>query len=345
MTARQYIRDHLLQILCMGCAVSFMGLFLYTLAVPASAICFLVLLFGLAYGGGLWADYRRRRQFYRDADGKLEALDQKYLLCEMLEEPGFAEGDMLCEILRQTEKSMADAVAAYRNQTVDYREYIETWVHEIKTPIAAAKLLCENNRSPLTRSLEQELQRVDGLIEQALYYARSNGVEKDYAIRACTLEELVDRAVKQNARALIQTGFSIQKQDLDISVFADPKWMAFILGQMIGNSIQYRQQHPVLRFSGEKLVEAVVLTVSDNGVGIPPQDIGRVFEKGFTGENGRTFQKSTGIGLYLCKKLCDKMGLSLTVRSKGGTSLRILFPLGSHTARTLSQCDETVSRL
>lgn len=333
MNARQYGRDHIWQILCMLCAIAFSGFFLYVMAVPLSAILFLGSILLLVYGVGCWVDYRRRRRFYQDAEMQLDTLDQKHLLSEMLEKPGFAEGDTLCEILQETGKSMADSVAAYRHQMLDYRDYIETWVHEIKTPIAAANLLCENNRSPLTRSLEQELQRINSLVEQALYYARSSGVEKDYAIRACTLGELVDRAVRQNARVLIQAGFSIQKENLDLSVFTDPKWLSFILGQMIRNSIQYRQAHPILRFSGEKLAEAIVLTISDNGIGIPSQDIGRIFEKGFTGDNGRKFQNSTGIGLYLCKKLCDKMGLSLTARSKNGTALRILFPLSSHTLR------------
>lgn len=296
---------------------------------PLTAFAGGILLAAGAVGG--LADWLRRRAFYARVEKNLGRLDKKYLLSELIDGPGFFEGDEMCEVLTIACKAMNDDVAAARREGREYREYIEGWVHEIKTPIAAARLRCENSRSPLTRQIDRELTRIDGLVEQVLYYARSFQVERDYILRRCRLKDLVEDAVRQNARSLIEAGFSVQEGELGIPVPADPKWMRFILGQIIRNSIQYRGPDPRLRFGAEAFAERAVLTVTDNGAGIPPQDIGRIFDKGFTGENGRRFPRSTGIGLYLCRRLCQRMGLSISARSRPGegTQLRIVFPVGS----------------
>ena len=348
MTIWGYVRDHLLQAFLLFCAMGFSSAFLLATAVAVSTVLFLngVLLTAIICGCVL--DYQRRRRFYREAAQNLQALDQKYLLGEMLPEADFCEGSFFCDALQECGKSAADFAAEHRRQTQEYREYIETWVHEIKTPIAAAGLLCENHRSPLTRSLEQELFRIRSLVDQALYYARSSSVEKDYLLRPYTLQSLVDRAVRERARLLIRTKFSIQSENLNLTVYTDIKWITFILGQMLENSIQYRSAKPALYFSGKRLPNAVLLCIRDNGIGIPQKDLPRVFEKGFTGENGRRFHKSTGIGLYLCRQLCSKMGLSLSIESgEWGTALQILFPTDSRidTAKTKREDDESVRNL
>lgn len=335
MSFRKYIRDHLLQLLLMGAGLGLLAYILQLCRLSLPLILLLCLVLLLCFLGGLCLDWRRRRVFYRNASATLEQLDRKSLLSEMLDSPGFAEGDFFCECLRQCNKDMNDQIGAYKREVSDYRDYIEIWVHEVKTPIASAKLLCDNNRKlELARSFQQELDRVNNLVEQALYYARSFGVQKDYIVRPCSLKSIVEAAVRQHARSLITAGFSVREEALGHTVYTDPKWMGFILGQLINNSVQYkRAERPQLRFKGEKLEEAVLLSVSDNGIGIPAQDLRRVFEKGFTGENGRRTSKSTGIGLYLCKKLCGKLGLALQLLSKEGegTTLYIRFPLGSAT--------------
>lgn len=220
-------------------------------------------------------------------------------------------------------------MASYRRASNDYREYIETWVHEVKTPIASSRLMIENNKNEVTRSLETEISRIEGYVEQALFYTRSNSVEKDYIIKKVNLKEMISSCVKKNARALIESRISVQMQDLEEDVFTDAKWIDFIVGQILSNSIKYRRdQDPQIKIFAEKKENSIRLSICDNGIGIPPQDIRRVFEKGFTGENGRRFTRSTGMGLYLCKKLCEKLGLSISLTSQvgQGTLIEILFP-------------------
>lgn len=253
--------------------------------------------------------YHKRRVYYRELYHKLEHLDHKYLLAEMLDKPEFSDGAVLYDVLHQVSKSMNDTLADYRRKNTDYREYIETWVHEIKTPIASSRLMLENNKGPLSRTLGAELSKIENYVEQALFYTRSSSVEKDYIIKRVDLKELVSGVVKKNAMPLIEAKVSVELCELEQEVFTDSKWLDFILGQLISNAVKYRSDQPKLKISAEPRSQSVLLRLSDNGIGIPEQDINRVFEKGFTGENGRKYNRSTGIGLYLCKKIVRSAGV------------------------------------
>ena len=288
-------------------------------------ICLAVLMLTIA---SLAAEYLPRKRFYDALCQSLEQLDQKYLLSEILEYPDFQEGKICCDLLQGTGKAMNDAIAEYRIAGEDYRQYVEAWIHEIKTPISVAEMLCKNHPGSISREMRAQLHRIEEYVEQALYYARSTNLEKDYQIRAISLRNLVASAVKRHASQLISLGCTPVLESLDGTVYTDEKWMEFILGQLIANSIQYRSDVLYLRFSSIEMEEGTLLTIEDRGIGIPSQDLSRVFDKGFTGENGRKQGKSTGIGLYLCRVLCEKMNLRLTVESAvgKGTCFHIFFP-------------------
>ena len=175
------------------------------------------------------------------------------------------------------------------------------------------------------------MKRVEGFIEQVLYYARSSDVSKDYIIKEFSLRNVVMKAVKSNSRDFINKNIKLNVSELEGSIFSDEKWVEFIINQIIINAVKFSipNKGEVSIFS--KINENnIILTIEDNGVGISEKDIDRVFEKGFTGENGRKFGKSTGIGLYLCKKLCDKLGIGISLTSKEGvgTRVNIVFPQG-----------------
>lgn len=279
-------------------------------------------------------EYFKRKKFYDNLLKILEELDEKYLITEIIKTPNFLEGQILKNSLEQIDKSMLENVNKYKYMTEDYKEYIELWIHEIKIPIATSKKVIENNKNAITKSIDEELDKVENYIEQALFYARSNTVEKDYYIRKVVLKEIVNESIKKNKSSLIQEKISIDIHDLEIEVNTDNKWIVFILNQIIQNSIKYRKKgNSVIEIYANQGKENVILYIKDNGIGIKQGEITRVFEKGFTGTNGRlSNKKSTGIGLYLCKKLCNKLGIGIELNSvqNEGTEVKLVFPKDSY---------------
>ena len=279
-------------------------------------------------------EYFKRKKFYDNLLKILEELDEKYLITEIINTPDFLEGKILKNTIEAIDKSMLENVNKYKYMTEDYKEYIELWIHEIKIPIATSKMVIENNKNAITKSIDEELDKVENYIEQALFYARSNTVEKDYYIRKVVLKEIVNESIKKNKSSLIQEKISIDIHDLEIEVNTDNKWIVFILNQIIQNSIKYRKkENSVIEIYANQGKENVILYIKDNGIGIKQGEITRVFEKGFTGTNGRlSNKKSTGIGLYLCKKLCNKLGIGIELNSvqNEGTEVKLVFPKDSY---------------
>ncbi len=281
-------------------------------------------------------EYNKKKHYYNTLLNNLDNLKEKYLISEIVKTPNFIEGRILKNILQDTGKSMLENVNYYKNIQEDYKEYIELWIHEVKIPIAASKLIIENNKNEITKSIEEELDKVENYTEQALFYARSNAVEKDYIINKTKLKDIVNGAIIKNKSTLLNEKVSIELSNLkDEDVYTDSKWALFIVNQIIQNAIKYsKKEDKKIEISSKEKNDKVILYIKDNGIGIKKGEITRVFERGFTGENGRIIgQKSTGIGLYLCKKLCNKLGLGIELNSEKdeGTEVRIIFPKNSYT--------------
>ncbi len=278
-------------------------------------------------------EYYSKKSYYNNLLEKLDELDQKYLLSEVISKANFQDGNLFKEILEETGKSMLENVNKYKYAQEDYKEYIELWIHEIKTPISASKLIIENNKNEITKNIEEELDKIENYTEQALYYARSNTVEKDYIITKTNLKDIVNMSIIKNKTTILNNKFELNIHDLEKQVYTDSKWVVFILNQVIQNSIKYsKNENQSIEIYAEEQKEKVTLYIKDNGLGIKKSELSRVFEKGFTGENGRIIgKKSTGIGLYLCKKLCDKLQLAININAEQniGTEVTIVFPKGS----------------
>ena len=294
--------------------------------IPVSILFFYII--------ALIIEYFIKRQFYKNLEKTLNELEDKYLISEIIKEPDFVEGKILKDSLEQINKSMTENVNKYKYMQEDYKDYIELWIHEIKIPISASKMIIENNKNEVTKSINEELNKVEDYVEQALYYARSNTVEKDYYVKKVNLKDIVNECIKKNRSVLINEKVSINIHDIEIDVSTDNKWIVFILNQIIQNSIKYKRQNENLEIEiyGKAKKENVILYIKDNGIGIKKGEITRVFEKGFTGTNGRLIgKKSTGIGLYLCKNLCNKLGIAIELNSvqNEGTEIRLVFPKGS----------------
>lgn len=342
----RYLKSHSAVVLLPLLATGLVCSVLLTTSVYAQIVV-LVALIGVAGTLiGAVSDWLRHRKFYRGLERCAEHLESVSWAMEMMEYPEDAEGEAVYDVIRAIAKAANDEVAAYRRQTANYREYVETWVHEAKTPLVAAYLMLENLDDALANNVQpqevhekvdalaEEVDRVEGYIEQALYYARSESLDRDYVVRNVSLQSIVSSALKRNARTMISAHVAPVCRGLELEVFADEKWVEFILGQLIQNSAKYaRDEGAQLLFAATRANaggtdDCVRLVVRDNGCGVPAADLDRVFDRGFTGENGRNGKRSTGIGLYLVKRLCDKMGLGIVARSEHGEffEVEITFP-------------------
>lgn len=274
--------------------------------------------------------YYFRNRHYREILTQLNNLDKKYLIAEVIDIPVRSDDKFYYDILRASNKSMIEQVSKSQRERKEYKEYIEQWIHDIKTPISAMRLMCENNKSGVTRKLMVELEKVIHLTEQTLYYARSENVEKDYFIKEVILSVVIHDAITENKLLLLQNHIAVEVSNCQYSVYTDEKWIGFILNQLIANAAKYCSKTPFLSFEARSDRSKIILSVSDNGTGISESDLPRIFDKGFTGENGRINKNSTGIGLYLCKRLCDRLSINISAHSKKGigTTIELSFPKG-----------------
>ena len=279
-------------------------------------------------------DFISKRKFYNELIQISNKLDKKYLLPEVIKKPRSYEGQILYDVLEESNRAMHEHVNEYKIMQSEYREYIEAWVHEIKTPIALTKLVAENSEGKTKTIIQNQSKKIEEYVEQVLYYSRSTDVSKDYIVKEFDINETVKKVIRNNRYDLITGKFQIDISESECTVISDEKWVEFIINQVIVNSIKYKKDiNPKIKAYTKRFDDKVILTIEDNGIGIINKDIAKVFDKGFTGYNGRRFGKSTGIGLYLCKKLCLKLGLNITLTSEyeNGTKVNIIFPLGNLT--------------
>ncbi|MGL4738744.1 MAG: sensor histidine kinase, partial [Cellulosilyticaceae bacterium] len=296
-----------------------------------------ILLIGALWYGPLLSyitlEMIKYKRYYKELHTVMAHLTPKYLLTEVMDAPPFVEGNIFYQVVQDTLKEMHEEVNKYRWRQEAYKEYIESWVHEIKTPIASAQLILGNNPGPISYKVEDELRRMEQYVEQVLYYARSSDASKDYVISAFELKSVVMISVKEESRRLIQKRIIPQIGEFEELVYSDAKWVRFIVDQIVHNVVQYsKEEGGKLIIDASRKKHQVILTITDTGIGIDEKDIGRVWDKGFTGANGRRFNKATGMGLYLCKKLCDKLGIGLTISSRvgEGTTVCMIFPIGEN---------------
>ena len=326
MNSRRYWKNRLPFLLTNLVCMAALTVFLLVCGNSVSAVVLILIVWALILLTGLVLTYWKRKRQMKKLLDMAEQLSERYLISEVMELPEQAEDQVYYQLLKMAGKSMLEQIGEVERERLEYKEYIEQWIHEIKTPITAMKLLCENHRTDWTKELLLELEKTNRFTEQALYYARSEHTEKDYSVREIRLSDVVHGAIADSKYLLRQNNVAITVDDMEYSIYSDDKWVRFILDQIISNVIKYRTGHPILHLFAVKENERVVLSVEDNGIGIPQSDLPRIFEKGFTGQNGRTIHSSTGIGLYLCKRLCDKLGIGIAARSEGkGTIISLSF--------------------
>ena len=326
MNGKQYLKNQLPVILINLLGMLALALFLIASGNGIQTVLFILVVWLIVLASCLLLFYFSRKKYLNKLLDMTEQLKERYLLPEIMQEPERADEQVFYQIMKMAEKSMLERIGEVQRERKEYKEYIEQWIHEVKTPITAIKLICENNRCSFTRELMAELENINRFTEQALYYARSEHTEKDYSVREINLSDVVHGAIADNKYLLRQNNVAVTVEDVEYSIYSDDKWLRFILDQLISNAVKYRADQPVLHFFAVKKTDSIILSVEDNGIGIPQSDLPRIFEKGFTGQNGRTIHSSTGIGLYLCRRLCDKLGIGISASSeRKGTAISLSF--------------------
>lgn len=299
----------------------------------ASAIALVSLCEALFASAALAGGFLRDREFYEQLDLFCDSPENARYLSSILDEPRTLEGSIAYRALAVQGKAASDELAARSHDMKEYRNYVELWVHEAKTPIASAQLALSNLHGPEINKVRGDLDRIESRVEQALYYARSATLSEDFSIEELNLAAIARKACRQRSRTLIGAGVSLEFAiDDELKVLTDAKWADFIIGQVLENSAKYGAK--TIRF--ESTVKdagtkdgCIELAISDDGDGIPAADVPRVFDRGFTGSRGRTHHKATGMGLHLAAVACERMGLGLRVSSEEGTgtTVALTFPI------------------
>lgn len=275
--------------------------------------------------------YLKRKKYYDNFLNNLNLLDKKYLILETLEEPEFLDGKIFYDALYKIDKSMMENINNYRNETEDFKEYVEMWIHEIKIPIAGLMLMYHNNKTVNKNFLDQ-LNSLDNLTDQILYYVRSNYAEKDFLIKEASIDKIINEVLLKNKDSILENHIDVTVDVKNIKVLTDSKWLVFILNQIINNSIKYcdNNRKSYIMFYIEDNEKETTLHIKDNGIGVNASDLKHVFDKSFTGENGRKMRNSTGFGLYISKKLIEKLGHKISATSEENKYFEITITFGKN---------------
>ncbi len=292
----------------------------YSLIIAITIVLFLMILIIILEG------YFRKRSFYNTLINNTNKLDKKYLVLETLYKPDFYEGKIAYDTLYDINKSMTENVKKHNDQLTDFKEYIEMWIHEIKVPIASLVLQIHNNKDKKSKDILKKINKIDELTEQILYYVRTESIEKDYLIKDSNLNKIVGEVALKNKDYLLENKINFVCDNLNYDVLTDSKWLVFILNQIVNNSIKYKKEKgdAILKIYAENNKKSVKLIIEDNGIGIIESDLPRVFDKSFTGYNGRIRHKSTGMGLFIAKSLCDRLGHKIEIESKQNEYTKVI---------------------
>lgn len=288
--------------------VFFCLFFLYQIPIHAAVYAVLV---GGAFGiAVLTFQFLKFREKYMQLE---RAVNQKEFLLENLPK---AEGGLEEEyekILEHLYQNIQDMENVHNEKELDMLEYYTLWVHQIKTPIASMYLKLQSEDSEFSREIGTDLMRIEQYVEMVLCYLRLDSSEKDYVFREYALDSIIKQAVRRFASQFIRKKIRLEYETTNAVVLTDEKWLLFVIEQLLSNSLKYTKPGGCisLQWKSEQL-----LAVKDTGIGIAKEDLPRIFEKGYTGYNGREDKKASGIGLYLCKRICEKLGYGIRAESE-----------------------------
>jgi len=318
MKFKYYLKDRWYSIvLFFSCFFLFL-LMLLAFKVKTELLIAILVIFSCFYSFLVLIDYFRKKRFYTELLFRVRELDKSYLVLETLDRPSFYEGELLFDTLYEINKSMNENVLSFSHQMMDFKEFIELWIHEVKIPISSAVLMAHNHKNQFDRKVLLQMKRIEDYVEQILYYVRSENAHKDYLINEVSLDKVIGNVALKNKDYFLEHDVEFIVDVEGERVYTDSKWLEFILHQIISNSLKYKRDgvSSYIHIYLENDEKKTTLVIEDNGIGISSSDLSRVFEKSFTGSNGRVCSSSTGMGLFIVKNLCEKLGHMITIDSK-----------------------------
>ncbi len=291
---------------------------------PVEAVAYAVLLCSCTGAVLLLLDffgyYRRHRLL-------AQLLDRIVLSIEGLPNPADLLEQDYQDLIKKLHQERIKSVSAADSARSDMLDYYTLWAHQIKTPIAAMGLLLQSEENARNTELLLELFKVEQYVEMVLQYLRIESTSSDYVLKHYDLDGIVREAVRKYARLFINKKIILDFSELNCEVLTDEKWLVFVIGQILSNALKYTVSGRISIYMDRE--ENKTLVIEDTGIGIQAEDLPRVFEKGFTGYNGRTDKKSTGIGLYLCKRILTKLSHSIVIESRVGQGTKVKIGLST----------------
>lgn len=316
----QYIKQNIVVILFFTAAafISVLVFYLYELPVEAVvyAIALCLLLAAIIIPFRYYRYYRRHRDY-------MNAMNNIRLMINSLPDPETLTEYDSRNIISELAKELENSLNEYENDRNESIDFYTTWVHQIKTPISVMRMILESEDTDEHRELMAELFRIEQYAEMVLTYLRLGSETSDYVFKEYDIDGIIKQAIRKYAPLFIRRKIKIEYKPVHARILTDEKWLLFIIEQVLSNSAKYTFEGSVtVSFTKNEM-----LKISDTGIGIAPEDLPRIFEKGFTGYNGRSDKKSTGLGLYLCKTASDKLGNKIYAESSAGKGTTISIDL------------------
>lgn len=309
----------LLMLLLFVCifAVSF---WFYRLPVRAVMYpCALCLLFGAVFVVYDMTKAYRRHKFFEELHRR-----NTELISALPEPEGIVDSDYQ-QLISVLKEKIAEITAQTDSRIRDTVDYYTVWAHQIKTPIAAMRLTLQKEDVPEARRLASELSRIEQYVEMVLVFVRLGSDYSDYVFARQDIDEIIRNSVKKFASEFIDRRIRLEYDSVDIQAVTDEKWFAFVVEQLLSNALKYTREGSIKIYS-----EGKVLYIKDTGIGIAPEDLPRVFDKGYTGCNGRTDRRASGLGLYLCRRICQNLGIDISISSTVGEGTTVRLDLGQY---------------